>query len=141
MSFDPPLIWFLVGLGLVLMEFMIPGTITVFFGFGAWIAALTTWLGFTSSLAWQLIVFSVSSVLLLLLLRRRLRDQFLGHSSGDQRGTVFLQLFDVGVDLSDQRVDLGGFSIQKLTDRILLIDRRNRNEGCLEMRCLYSLSG
>ena len=29
MSFDPPLIWFLVGLGLVLMEFMIPGAITV----------------------------------------------------------------------------------------------------------------
>jgi len=84
MSFDPPLIWFLVGLGLVLMEFMIPGAITVFFGFGAWIAALTTWLGFTSSLAWQLIIFSVSSVLLLLLLRRRLRDQFLGHSSGEQ---------------------------------------------------------
>jgi membrane protein implicated in regulation of membrane protease activity len=84
MSFDPPLIWFLVGLGLILLEFVIPGAIIVFFGVGAWIAALFSWLGVTSSLAWQLIIFSVSSVLLLLLLRRRLRAQFLGHSSGEQ---------------------------------------------------------
>ena len=84
MSFDPPLIWFLIGLGLVLVEFMIPGAIIVFFGVGAWIAALTTWIGLTESLAWQIIVFSVSSVVLLLMLRRRLKGQFLGHTGSEQ---------------------------------------------------------
>jgi len=85
MSFlNPPLIWFLIGLGLILMEFMVPGAILVFFGVGAWVAALTTWIGLTDSLAWQIIVFSVTSVAMLLLLRRRLRGQFLGHT-GDQQ--------------------------------------------------------
>lgn len=84
MSFNPPLIWFLIGLGLVLVEFMIPGAIIVFFGVGAWIAALTTWIGLTDSLAWQIIVFSVSSVALLIMLRRRLRGQFLGHTGSEQ---------------------------------------------------------
>ena len=84
MSFNPPLIWFLIGLGLVLVEFMIPGAIIVFFGVGAWIAALTTWIGLTDSLAWQIIVFSVSSVALLLMLRRRLKGQFLGHTGSTQ---------------------------------------------------------
>lgn len=84
MSFNPPLIWFLVGLGLVLLEFTIPGAILVFFGVGAWIAALTTWIGLTDSLAWQIIVFSVSSVVLLLVLRQRLRGQLLGHTGAEQ---------------------------------------------------------
>ena len=84
MSFNPPLIWFLVGLGLILCEFMIPGAIIVFFGVGAWIAALTTWIGLTNSLAWQIIVFSVTSVALLLMLRRRLKGQFLGHTGSEQ---------------------------------------------------------
>ena len=84
MSFNPPLIWFLIGLGLVLVEFMIPGAIIVFFGVGAWIAALTTWIGLTDNLAWQIIVFSVSSVALLILLRHRLRGQFLGHTGSEQ---------------------------------------------------------
>ena len=84
MSFNPPLIWFLVGLGLVLLEFTIPGAILVFFGVGAWIAALTTWIGLTDSLAWQMIVFSVASVALLLMLRRRLKGQFLGHTGSTQ---------------------------------------------------------
>ena len=59
MSFNPPLIWFLIGLGLVL-------------------------LGLTDSLAWQIIVFSVSSVALLLMLRHRLKGQFLGHTGSEQ---------------------------------------------------------
>ena len=84
MSFNPPLIWFLIGLGLVLVEFMIPGAMFVFFGVGAWIAALTTWIGLTDSLAWQIIVFSVSSVALLIMLRHRLRGQFLGHTGSEQ---------------------------------------------------------
>ena len=47
MDFNPVLIWFLIGLALVLSEFMLPGIILVFFGLGAWAVCLTTWMGLT----------------------------------------------------------------------------------------------
>ena len=51
----------------------LPLGVLVFFGAGAWLAALTTWLGLTPGWSSQLLVFGVSSVLLVVLLRRRLR--------------------------------------------------------------------
>jgi len=77
MSFNPILVWFLIGLALLLSEFMLPGIILVFFGVGAWIVALTTWIGLTGGTA-------VSSILLLVLLRRWFRARFLGHKTGEQ---------------------------------------------------------
>ena len=56
-------IWFLAGLVLVLAEFATPGVILVFIGLGAWVAALTTWLGWTEALGAQMGVFAVSSTL------------------------------------------------------------------------------
>jgi len=84
MTFNPVLIWFLAGLALLIFEFAVPGVILVFFGVGAWIVALTTWMGLTGGWTSQLLVFAVSSVVLLVFLRRRLRTRFFGHSSGDQ---------------------------------------------------------
>jgi membrane protein implicated in regulation of membrane protease activity len=84
MNIDPLLVWFLIGLVLVLSEFMLPGIILVFFGLGAWITCLTTWAGLTDGLAGQLLVFAVSSILLLVLLRRWFRARFLGHKAGEQ---------------------------------------------------------
>lgn len=93
MSFNPPLIWFLVGVVLLLLEFALPGAIIVFFGLGAWVAALTTWAGVSETLGSQILVFAISSVVLLLTLRRRLRGQFLGHSAGEQDLTHDLDEF------------------------------------------------
>jgi membrane protein implicated in regulation of membrane protease activity len=84
MNLPAELIWFLAGLVLILLEFAAPGVIVVFFGAGAWLTALTTWFGITPGLASQLIVWAVSSVLLLILLRRRLADRFHGFQSEDQ---------------------------------------------------------
>ena len=84
MTFNPVLIWFLAGLALVLFEFTIPGVIFVFFGLGAWITVLTTWAGLTGGWTSQLLTFSVSSVVLLVLLRRWFRAKFFGHLTGDQ---------------------------------------------------------
>jgi membrane protein implicated in regulation of membrane protease activity len=84
MSISPTLIWFLAGLALVLVEFMMPGVILVFFGFGAWIVALTTYLGMTGSLGSQLLVFAISSLILLFSLRRWVQSRFLGHTSSEQ---------------------------------------------------------
>lgn len=84
MDFNPVLIWFLAGLALIIFEFTLPGIILVFFGVGAWITALTTWMGLTPGWTSQLLTFSISSVVLLVLLRRWFRAKFFGHLSGDQ---------------------------------------------------------
>jgi len=78
MDFNPAVIWFLIGLALVLSEFMIPGIILVFFGLGAWIVALGSWLGILNGTTPQLLTFGISSVVLLLLLRRWFQNRFIG---------------------------------------------------------------
>ena len=83
MNISPELIWFLIGLALILSEFMIPGIILVFFGAGAWVTAVTAWIGLTPGLTSQLAVFVVSSVVLLLLLRRWFQSRFIGYVGDD----------------------------------------------------------
>ncbi len=82
----PELIWFLVGLVLLIMEFALPGLIIFFFGVGAWIVAIICLLStyVDSSINAQLIIFIVSSVLSLLILRKWVKGVFLGHSGAKQ---------------------------------------------------------
>ena len=47
MKFNATLIWFLLGLVLIILEFAVPDGILVFFGIVAWLAAATTYLGLT----------------------------------------------------------------------------------------------
>ncbi len=73
----PQVIWFVVGLVLLLLEFAIPGLIIVFFGIGAWIVAAICL--FTDiSLNTQLLIFIASSVVLLVALRRWAKTAFVG---------------------------------------------------------------
>ena len=88
----PELIWFLVGLVLLIMEFALPGLIIAFFGVGAWIVALVcliTDIGINT----QLIIFIISSVLSLLLLRKWLKGVFVGHVKSKQDMTADLNEF------------------------------------------------
>ena len=82
----PELIWFLVGLMLLILEFMLPGLIIFFFGVGAWITAIVCLLSdyVYGSINTQLIIFIISSVLSLLILRRWVKGVFLGHSGANQ---------------------------------------------------------
>ena len=100
--FSHELIWFLVGLALVILEFQLPGVILIFFGVGAWITALTTWFGWTEGLTLQFWVFAVSSVLLLVSLRRFIKGRFHGHESPEQNPDMDLDDFD-----SRRSIDLG----------------------------------
>lgn len=93
MILNPILIWFLSGLVMAILEFAVPGVILIFFGVGAWIAALTTYLGLTGSFESQLLVFAVSSVLLIVFLRRYIKGKFYGHVSGVQDPDVNLDEF------------------------------------------------
>jgi inner membrane protein len=79
----PDVIWFLVGLFLLVMEMVLPGLIIGFFGIGAWIVAVTCLID-QISINTQLIIFIVASVLSLLLLRRWLKGIFLGHEQSRQ---------------------------------------------------------
>lgn len=91
----PELIWFLVGLVLLVFEFIMPGLIIGFFGVGAWIVAIICLLSayVTGSINAQLIIFIIASVLSLLLLRKWLKGIFIGHVKSKQDMTEDLDEF------------------------------------------------
>jgi membrane protein implicated in regulation of membrane protease activity len=77
-------IWLYIGAGLMLAEILIPGFVVFFFGLSA--ATLGVLLFavpgdvFDLTMAWQLALFSLFSVLYLVTLRRYLKSVFLGDS-------------------------------------------------------------
>jgi membrane protein implicated in regulation of membrane protease activity len=77
--FTPTVIWFLIGLVLLLLELILPGFVIIFFGAGAWVTAVVC-LIFPIGINMQVAVFTFSSVILLLLLRKYLRKQFFSES-------------------------------------------------------------
>jgi len=89
--FQPELIWFLVGFVMLIVEFAAPGIFFVFFALGAWIVAIVC-LVFTISLTAQLLIFLISSVLALILLRKRFQKIFTGTSrkAGEQFPDEFI---------------------------------------------------
>ncbi len=76
----PEILWLLVGIFLLFLEFVLPGIVIVFFGIGACIVALICRLT-DISLNTQLIIFLVSSVFLLLILRKWVKSIFLGRTT------------------------------------------------------------
>lgn len=71
----PELIWFIIGLICLLIEFAAPGLIIGFFGIGAWVVSAV--LLFTDiSLTAQLLIFIVASVVLTVLLRKWIQKVF-----------------------------------------------------------------
>jgi inner membrane protein len=76
------LLWFLVGLVLLLSELMMPGFVIVFFGVGAWITAALVAFGLLPNFNAQLLVFLISSLLALVLFRKRGKKYFEGSVSG-----------------------------------------------------------
>jgi len=82
MEISPIIIWFIVGLVLILMEFVIPGLVIVFFGVGAWVAAIFVWI-FPNMAFWvQMMIFTVFSVVTLVFLRRSLKKRFFADQEG-----------------------------------------------------------
>jgi inner membrane protein len=71
----PELFWFILGLGLFLLELALPGFIIFFFGLGAWVTALVC-LFANPGINFQIIIFAVTSVILLLALRKLIQKKF-----------------------------------------------------------------
>ncbi|MDF1823486.1 MAG: NfeD family protein [Verrucomicrobiales bacterium] len=74
---DSAIIWFLIGLGLIVAELAIPGVILVFIGIAAWIVAILDWCG-VDSFSVQLWVFGLASLGLVIFARRYVKDWFRG---------------------------------------------------------------
>jgi inner membrane protein len=112
----PEILWFVVGLILILLEFVVPGVILVFFGIGAWVVSLLVYLGVLTSLTSQLIIYSAASLTLLFGLRRWVKDKFYGHISGAQ-------------DLSQNLNEFVGKKVRVLSDVA-----PGRSEGLVEFK-------
>ncbi len=89
---DPKLIWFLIGAGLLLLEFAAPGLVVLFFGVGAIITSIACWLGLADSLTTQLMIFSIASLACLFSLRKYVQSWFVGDSEHeeDEMSTEFI---------------------------------------------------
>ncbi len=72
----PEIIWFILGLVLLLLELAMPGFVIFFFGIGAWVTALVC-LFTEPNINIQVVIFALSSVLTLLLFRRMIKNKFL----------------------------------------------------------------
>jgi membrane protein implicated in regulation of membrane protease activity len=82
----PELFWFLFGLGLFLLELIIPGFFIFFFGLGAWVTALVCLIG-EPGINLQIIIFAIISVLSLIGLRRIIQKKFF-YSKGNKSEEV-----------------------------------------------------
>jgi inner membrane protein len=82
----PEVVWFIIGLVLFLLELVMPGFVIFFFGVGAWITALLCLFTHISTNL-QIIVFAITSVISLLLLRKIIQRKFF-YSKVDRSSAV-----------------------------------------------------
>jgi len=75
---SPVIVWAIIGVVLIILELAHFTFVFTFFGVGALIVSVTTWIGITPGLSSQLAVFSISSLLLLFVLRKTARKLFFG---------------------------------------------------------------
>jgi inner membrane protein len=78
MSWLTPLAWFIIALILMLLELAVPGVLLVFFGIGALVTSLLSWMGVLHGATAELLVFLFVSVSSLLLLRKKMQRTFRG---------------------------------------------------------------
>lgn len=74
--FSSSIFWAILGIVLIAAELMTLAFVLIFFGLGALLTALLTWLGITPDLKTQLLFFAVSSSGLLLVLRTFAKELF-----------------------------------------------------------------
>ena len=79
-TWNPTLVWFIIGLFCITAEFVIPGVIIVFFGAGALIVSLLTYFVAVPPTL-QVIIFSATSIVALVTLRKKFNPP---HEIGDQ---------------------------------------------------------
>lgn len=93
MNLSPELVWLFAGIFLIFAEFFIPGVVIVFFGVGALMTSfailLMDGLDAHLSMPLQMVVFLVSSIGFMMLLRNKLKATFLGKAMDDGEQRTF----------------------------------------------------
>ncbi|MEO8664894.1 MAG: NfeD family protein [Ignavibacteria bacterium] len=84
------LIWFIAGIVFLFAELIMPGFIIFFFGAGALVTALVTYLFNVDSVIIQISIFIVSSVLSLVLLRKFFNKLFHGKLGSEKLNDQFI---------------------------------------------------
>ncbi len=69
-------IWAITGIALIIADVLTSTFVLAFFGIGSLVAALTTWLNLSRSTEGQFLVFSITSILSMLLFRKAARERF-----------------------------------------------------------------
>ncbi|MBU1638019.1 NfeD family protein [bacterium] len=93
MSWLTPLVWFIIALILMLLELAVPGVLLVFFGIGALVTSLLSWIGVLQSTTAELLVFLFVSVVSLLLLRKKMQRTFRGKTKSVKDAELELDEF------------------------------------------------
>lgn len=122
----PTSTWFLVGVGLFIVELMLPSLVLFFFGLGAWAVSLSIVLGVPpDDLGTQFLIFSLISILSFVILRDRLKSIFYGDSNASEEhvdddfvGQQVLVLSDIS-PTADGRVELHGSQWKAVSDETL----------------------
>ncbi len=70
--------WIIAGLALMIAEFAVSGLVVIFFGIAALLVGSLKFLGLLDDTTWELTIFAVTSVLLLVFVRRVLNDKLMG---------------------------------------------------------------
>lgn len=77
---NPVTIWLLCGVAGLLLELVIPGLIIIFFGCGALLTGISLWIIPALPIEGQLLIFLISSLILLFVFRKILRNRFFNKS-------------------------------------------------------------
>lgn len=133
----PELFWFVLGLVLFLLELALPGFFIFFFGLGAWVTALICLAGEPSTNL-QMVIFAVTSVLSLVLLRRiiqkklfysndnrseKIEDEFTGNEALALNG--FSSGTEGNVEFKGTTWKAESMSEIKEGQRVIIIEKKN----------------
>lgn len=72
------LYWVYIGIAMIVFEILTPGIFQLFFGLGAFSVALLVWLWPQMANGWQWLIFSILSIIYLILFRRTFKKVFIG---------------------------------------------------------------
>ncbi len=106
--FSLDLLWFLIGLIFLFAELFAPGFVIIFFGIGAFITSLLTWLDITKSFQSQLLVFAFFSILSLLFLRKYFAKTFSGLVLGKKNQDLNSFVGEKAKTITDIKPIVGG---------------------------------
>lgn len=141
MILSPSLIWFLAGVAFLIAELVMPAFILIFFTAGCWIAAVVVGL-FEIELTKQILIFLVSSLILLFTLRKyslkifrgKTQDEIDDHYSDSKIGKTAIVTKKITPHMIGEIKVMGSFwratANEKIEEgRSVLIEKKESEDG------------